>query len=82
MDEINKEKVKIYCFWKYADTIYLREEKKRSLRKINNIKELLNNNYKGKEQDNYMNDFDESLELIINDILSEEERLNIPYLDK
>ena len=29
-----------------------------------------------------MNDFDESLELIINDILSEEERLNIPYLDK
>jgi hypothetical protein len=43
---------------------------------------LLNNNYKEKEQDNYMNDFDESLELIINDILSEEERLNIPYLDE
>ena len=43
---------------------------------------MLNNNYKGKEQDNYMNDFDESLELIINDILSEEERLNILYLDK
>ncbi len=33
MDEINKEKVKIYCFWKYADTIYLREEKKKKLKK-------------------------------------------------
>lgn len=33
MDEINKEKVKIYYFWKYADTIYLREEKKKKLKK-------------------------------------------------
>ena len=77
MDETLKEKAKeeylrVVVFESMNDAANLREENKRQEAedKLNNMKDWLNLNYKGKE--NYMTHINESLELIKNDILYEQ----------
>ena len=78
MDETNKEKaneeyLRVVVFENMNDAAQLREKnkKKEAEEKLNNMKNWINANYKGKE--NYMEDIDGSLELIKNDILYEQQ---------
>ncbi len=78
MDEIKKEKaneeyLRVVVYENINDAANLREKnkKKEAEQKLNNMKDWLQTNYKGKES--YMTDVVGSLELIKNDILFEEQ---------
>ena len=72
-EKANEEYLRVAIFENIKDAANLREEnkKKEAEEKLSNMKDWLNLNYKGKE--NYMTDINESLEIIKNDILYEQQ---------
>ena len=72
-EKANEEYLRVAVFENIKDAANLREEnkKKEAEEKLSNMKDWLNLNYKGKE--NYMNDINESLNIIKNDILYEQQ---------
>ena len=72
-EKANEEYLRVVVFESMNEAANLREEnkKKEAEEKLSNMKDWLNLNYKGKE--NYMTDINESLELIKNDILYEQQ---------
>lgn len=72
-EKANEEYLRVAVFENIRDAANLREEnkKKEAEEKLSNMKNWLNLNYKGKE--NYMADINESLEIIKNDILYDQQ---------
>ena len=72
-DKANEEYLRVAVFENIRDAANLREEnkKKEAEEKLSNMKDWLNLNYKGKE--NYMADINESLQIIKNDMLYEQQ---------
>ena len=72
-EKANEEYLRVAVFENIKDAANLREEnkKKEAEEKLSSMKDWLNLNYKGKE--NYTNDIKESLNIIKNDILYEQQ---------